>query len=504
MCIRPRTNKHKRIPNFLKRIHNLKHSNNMTLQNCKHLLLLLLSVFALTSCEHVDFFDLESSSDSSSAQTGTLTIRTRTTDDESISFPIHIYIFNSDNECYLFETLTEDDLIPFSLSLPEGTYGINVVAGADTDNYSVPTADEATTTSAVQLTGTEHSDLMAAQSSATIVFDGTNNVTLNMERMVMMLETITISNVPSSVTGVSVTVSPLYEQLLLDGTYSGTSGSQTVALTADADGTTWTNDSEVYVLPSSGKTNISVSFTTANGITTYTYSTGTTLEANYIVQIEGTYTGGDVELSGVIYGTTWSGTKSISFSFNEDGGVEKTTNGDDDTDDGTGDTGDDDNTSDENTNTGGSTANIPSAGEIYNDCYVVSTTEESGTTTVLLMSTKYAVALEFTEGDQESIKEAVATAIEEQVAIDVDGISGWRLPTYDELMLVLEDRTTISKFLYTNGYSGLHTNYCHNYQKDNGDVALGFPNAASIPTLTSGSKVFVLRAFTTITFKLTI
>lgn len=46
----------------------------------------------------------------------------------------------------------------------------------------------------------------------------------------MLIENVSIKNVPSNVIAVNVTISPLYENLLLNGNYEGTDGSQTIDL----------------------------------------------------------------------------------------------------------------------------------------------------------------------------------------------------------------------------------------------------------------------------------
>lgn len=54
--------------------------------------------------------------------------------------------------------------------------------------------------------------------------------------------------------------------------------------------------------------------------------------------------------------------------------------------------------------------------------------------------------LEFTKGDQESIKEAINNGIEE---LSTDGIDGWRLPTLDELKYIKANLETINSNLET-------------------------------------------------------
>ena len=157
------------------------------------------------------------------------------TGDVQVSYPIQIYIFNQENSCVATSTIATAEE---SLNIPllEGTYQVDAVGGASSSHFSLPTQEEATPQSELILRqGGSMPDLMAASHAITLVKGGTNQLALAMKRKVMLLEEVNIIRVPDDIKAVSVTLVPLYQHLLLDGSYSNTTESQTIEL-ADEDG----------------------------------------------------------------------------------------------------------------------------------------------------------------------------------------------------------------------------------------------------------------------------
>ena len=78
-----------------------------------------------------------------------------------MSYPVTVYVFQGD-ECRDVQTIGDEGqalIIP----LTEGTYSVYAIGGASDDNYVLPDASDALTSSAIALReGHEHSDLMAA------------------------------------------------------------------------------------------------------------------------------------------------------------------------------------------------------------------------------------------------------------------------------------------------------------------------------------------------------
>lgn len=452
-----------------------------------NLILLIAATIMSISCEKYGENDAEINKEANSR----LTIRTRAaanvegTEEAKVSYPINIYIFNSNNTCTAMTTIADKEA-QMSLKLPEGNYTVYAIAGADNEKYELPTKENATKESIIKLKeGQTHGDLMTAHNTVNLIYGEDNTLTLSLSRKVMLLETVTISQVPSSVTAVSVTVSPLYDNLLLNGTCNGENGLQTVNLTKEGETGTWKNSCNTYLLEASGPATIKVALTTNSGTKSYSYSSTDELKANHKINISGTYTSDGISLNGTITGATWEDTKNITFTFDENGSTteEKPDTGGEET-------------GDESTE-----GNAPKAGTLYKGAYVLKSEKSGSSTTVTLMSTEYKDKLSFTEGDQASIKTATDAAITE---LSVDGITGWRLATLDEMKYIKENLDAINSHLKDNGKpvfeieSGalIYLYYC---LSDNQIITYN-PYLDKTSTSPGSDKAtLVLRAFATVT-----
>ena len=406
----------------------------------------LLSLLALISCSKDVADEIIGSEESNNAASSTLQIRTRTgSEDATISYPVQVYVFQED-ECRAVQTIGDEGQT-LNFALTEGTCSVYAIGGASSIDYNLPTKDNATTTTVITLKdGKALTDLMTAKANVTLVDGGTNTVTLGLERKLMLLQDITINKVPTAATDVSVTIAPLWEHLTVGGKYAGSSGSNTITLTKQADGRTWVNAQplpshqgegpgvgSVYLLPpSDSPASISVNITIGGTTKSYTYSTSDELEAGYKINIEGTYTEAvGVSLTGTITGATWKGERTITFNFDENGSSSVVGGFPAD------------NTADNNTDptpapTGA--GSVPTVGSIYQTCYVLSVTDNVDNADVTLVS-PYEVTMgrnyaAVTSGiyDADGKAAAVAAAVDAKIAeADVDAVSDWRLPTATEL-----------------------------------------------------------------------
>lgn len=468
-----------------------------------NLLLLCAVVATLFSCEkyNVDeFFNKEANS--------VLNIKTRAsaageTTESKISYPINIYIFY-ENSC-VETTSIESGNSSISLKLPEGNYEVYAIAGADAENYNLPTKDNATKEYLISLKADKtHGDLMTAKNNITLAYGEENTLTLSLERKVMLLENVSIKNVPSNVTAVSVTISPLYENILLNGEYSGENGSQTINLTKVSDGTTWENDVNTYLLEACGQATIKVSLKTDAVTKSYSYTCSDELKANYKINISGTYNENGITLNGTITGATWNGTKNISFNFDESGSTtDVNTDGEVE-----------DEQKEEETNEGTdetATGIAPQAGTLYKGCYVLRTEQTGSGTKVTLMSIESAKGLVFIDNDQASIKQAIDDKIN-SIAANTDGVEGLRLPTLEELKYIKDNVDAINDNLDNLGKSwfliGSGTLYSYYFLDEDGTIKSYCPywdkpdaSTSCISTnLKSERNSVILRAFVTITF----
>ena len=447
-------------------------------------LVMLFFIAAFSSCE-----TYEESSNLDNNGNSTLTILTRSGNDgggadeiAKVSYPINVYVFNEDDECVAVSNVaTEEETLSFKLE--EGAYDIYAIAGADDETYNLPTKENAIKDTIISLKdGQEHNDLMTANEKITMARDEDCTLTLMLKRKVMLLESVRISDVPLDVTTVMVTISPLYENIMLNGEYSGNKGSYTVDLAKEEDGTTWSAECNKFLLEAAGPVSIKVSLVN-NQINSFTYTSDENLKANHKVSIEGTYVEPEMLLKGEITGDVWEEPKDISLEFgggsnnNDDKGEDEI--GDDDIID----------------------SDIPQVGDIYKEDCIVLKREFQGNNVILtLMTTRFKDRLEFEENNQQSIRSAVNAGIAE---LSVDGINSWRLPTLEELQYVNTNKDFIDRKLLENSKPVFVTGqYAYYFNNDAGEIQAYFPGSGNISSPKSGSGTYNLRAFTTITLSL--
>ena len=385
-----------------------------------------LAVLGLTACEKTLVEDIADVGDGQ-VKNSLLQVRTRAgglaSEEATVSYPVAVYVFQGE-ECRAVQTIGGEGQT-LNIPLVEGTYSVYAVGGASASDYVLPDADDATVTSAIVLKeGKTHGDLMAASATAALVDGGTNTVTLGMTRKTMLIQDVTIKKIPTAATAVSVTIAPLWQSMTIGGTYSTTNGSSIIALTRQENWRTWQNAASAYLLPpSSQPASVSVNITIGGTTKTYTYSCSDQLEAGYKINIDGTYTEAiGVNLTGTITGATWLGERTISFEFDE--------NGSSAADDGNGgDNG--------NNDTPGNAEGFPAVGSTYQGCYVLkSIVADDGQSAelTLLSPNETTIGKAYNDASFIGHPEVLEALIDEKLAeADVDGISDWRLPTYDEL-----------------------------------------------------------------------
>ena len=396
----------------------------------------------LAACSKDATEDIAGTSDGTRNANSLLQVTTRSggANDATVSYPVQVYVFQGD-ECRAVQTIGDEGQT-LNIALVEGTYSVYAVGGASATDYTLPTKDNATTTTALTLKeGRTLTDLMTASAVATLVDGGTNTVALGMTRKTMLIQDVTIKKIPTAATAVSVTIAPLWQSLTVCGGFATASSSTTIALTKQDDNRTWRLPSPVgegsgvrLLPPSSQPASISVNITIGGTTKTYTYSCSDQLEAGYKINIDGTYTEAvGVSLTGTITGATWLGERTISFEFDESGSSasEPETPGNPD-------------------NPETPTSDFPAVGDTYQGCYVLAVTEIDETSAELtLLSPNEQAATTASDADA-----ALAT-------LGAVGISDWAVPTKAQMQLVeaklLSDDALRAgqKYLYRKSNDGL-------------------------------------------------
>ena len=397
--------------------------NNFKIQNALFATAMS-GMMALCSCSKEVINDNEMVFDSQ------LTVLTRTTGEEGeeiIATPVRLYVFDSDSKCVAAKT-EDGSSATFSVPLAKGTYDVYAIGGADEERLVLPSSEEETEkTSVISLKeDQEFGDLMTGHSNIALTSKN-KTLTMNLERKVCQIVDITISNVPTGTEEVSVSISPFYESILLNGEYQGENGSRTIELEKLEDGTTWTVESDdIFLLPSVGKPTISIKIDD----TTYSYTCEKEMTANYKISINGTYTGTgeipSITLSGTITGTAWAGDDTIKFNFNEDGS--ETVNDNSNTDEGVID------------------ADVPAQGSLYEGCYVLAVNGKE----VTILSSKEEQGVLGNASNKDQKKQKTDNALQEWSIPNITAT--WELPDYALVQLISNEREKITPTLESKNY----------------------------------------------------
>ena len=287
----------------------------------KHLTILA-ALCVLLSCEKsLDESDPEVTGQWPQAS-ARLHIITRTGDEEPTYNPIkqgRIYIFDSNEKCIDMLT-TDESSNSATIDLPAGTYTLYAVGGEDLTRFTLPTVSEASPTSVISCaSGKIMDDLLLKSATVELGANESLNQTISLEHKVFSLTAVEVTNVPSNVTAVTLSIAPLYQSIKLDGTYvSSPTGSYQVALTKAATGNTWQATPNQMLFPSKGTPTIKVSFTTSEGTQSYSYTASEELPANHHFTIKGTYVAAQgIALTGILTASAWGEDRTVTFNFDE-------------------------------------------------------------------------------------------------------------------------------------------------------------------------------------------
>lgn len=322
-----------------------------------------------------------------------------------------VYVFDSKGTCVKVLSTDEGGQLA-ATQLPVGTYSAYAIGGDDLSAYTLPDLEGAAASSVISVAeGKVMGDLLMKTATVTLTAGNASNLALELERQVLQLKEVTIKQVPADVTKVEVSIAPLYQGIMLDGTFTEEHSTLQLELTKKTDNDTWTNGTnQPYCFPSDGEPTITVSFTRTSGVKRYSYQASEALEANHQVVLEGTYSEEqDALLSGTLTARAWEAEKNMPFEFNEENLVD----------------GDSSENPEEH--------EVPVVGSTYQGYYVVSVNTTNNT----------AVLLSKTQENNFDEAAAVNAALSSWLApVDVSGT--WRLPTNAEMTTLLNDRHVIS------------------------------------------------------------
>ena len=326
--------------------------------------------------------------------------------------PGYLYLFK-DNSCVSRLDMGADGQVP-AMPLSPGSYAIYAIGGEDLDHYAIPASDEAEATSVIgPKAGASMGDLLMGGTTIELEEGETEEAALELERKVFRLEQVVVRNVPDEVTKVELAISPVSDNILLNGTYADKTSTLVVSLNK-GDGGTWSATPQRYALPSSVAPTIALSFTTATGVEVYRKTVDDAIAANTKLNIEGTYAETQPStFSATITSQTWpASAREISFDFDE-------------------------------TDNGALSA-APVAGQMHDGYYVISV-NEANKTAILLAKTHISYtapgekAADAPEADWIASFVAPMASLEKPFA----AIGDWRLPTFAECSYFTADATQV-------------------------------------------------------------
>ena len=376
------------------------------MNNIKFSTLAFAALVTLASCEkelltETDDEETEVSGQSSKA-TAHLNVMTRGTGTDPSQNAVtqgRVYVFNSVGQCVRLLS-TDESSNKASANLPAGTYTLYAVGSSDLSRFVLPSKSKATPASVItRVEDADMTDLLLKTASVTLEGGEDINQDMVLDHKVLCIDHLEIKGVPDDVTKVEVSLSPLYTSIQLDGTYVATpTESYKIALTQSADiSSTWEASPNQMLFPSVGTPTIKVSFTTATGVKSYSYTTSEALPANHHFTISGTYTANyEIALTGILTSSDWGEDLTVTFGFDEKNNV------------------------------------VPVAGQSFKGHLVLSVDETHHTALVRSKTVDYtAPAANASESEWLTALNTAMSAVDKPEG----AVGNWRIPTYDEALL---------------------------------------------------------------------
>ena len=177
-----------------------------------------------------------------------------------------------------------------STSLDPGEYDLYALASDNLASLDLPSPVEASATSLIRASGETMGDLLMAHQHVRLQEGQNTSLDLTLDRKVICLKEIQISQVPSEATAVSLSIAPLYPSILLNGSYDTEDTPQTHTIQLDkGDGTSWHKAPNSILFPSMGTTSMTVTFALPRGPKAYLFTSSEPFTPNHPVRLLGTY-----------------------------------------------------------------------------------------------------------------------------------------------------------------------------------------------------------------------
>ena len=358
--------------------------------------LIILSCITIVSCQQLP----EDNDSTNSDVAQTLTVKVRSSEEAEIDYPLYLYAFNKSGKLTASQTIDEEGK-DMALTLSEGDFQVVAVAGV-CDDYELP--ENPSLEDAIVLSNDKGAEtpLMIGKADIGVSRNAGTTAEIALTYVVAQLN-VKLKNVPTDISTVQLSISPLHSSLSMGGEFGGDAQKIKVDCSLNEDGT-WTAQ-PTYIFPGSGEeTTFSVYFKKEDGTEfTYGYTYQGTPEANHPFNITGSFADGII-VGGSFEITGWEEAINVEFTFgaNVVPDEEETESEEPEID----------------------LSNVPEVGSIWNGTIVadIGEADENGVNLLLMSLDEW----EATTSDISGITDGYS----------VNELTGWRLPTHEEAALL--------------------------------------------------------------------
>ena len=399
-----------------------------------------------------------------------------------MEYPVRVFCTDAAGKNIIDKTFRQGD--EMKLSLAEGEYGISAFVGMDEGCYMLKNGIDGK--QMVTMKSNSMSDKPLRAAHTTLQIDKQTDVNMVPAYVVASAE-VELTNIPSGVKSVSVSVSPVYSGYNISGGYSDETQSGMIQC-YEKDGK-WISDQKFFFPVEKRKTTVSVSIDRGDKVDNYSYTMINGLQPGQPYKFTGGYEGdgGDsgngLNMDGEFQISGWNMEEEIVLDLEDETPVEGGEDGGD---------GDVD-IPDYEIETFLVDA-IPSADVIWGPFYVWKVEEQSTDEALITIISPKQWFQTFAEGE----------ALEMLIEHDVDGMTVWRTFTkaeaeefHKEYSNNLDD---LNPFLEENGLAVFYTSNDRRYLCENGEYAFNIFGSTNIRKAGTTVKYY-LRPIKTIRLK---
>ena len=358
--------------------------------------LIILSCITIVSCQQLP----EDNDSTNSDVAQTLTVKVRSSEEAKIDYPLYLYAFNKSGKLAASQTIDEEGK-DMALTLSKGDFQVVAVAGV-CDDYELP--ENPSLEDAIVLSNDKGAETPLMIGKADINASRSSGTTAEIALSYVVAQlNVKLKNVPSDISTVQLSISPLHSELSFGGEYGGDAQKVNVNCTLDKD-SIWSAQ-PTYIFPGSSKETIfSIYFEKEDSTKiTYGYTYQGTPEANHPFNITGSFADGII-VGGSFEITGWEEAINVEFTFgaNVVPDEEETESDEPEID----------------------LSSVPEVGSIWNGTIVadIGEADENGVNLLLMSLDEW----EATTSDISDIMDGYS----------VNELTGWRLPTHDEAALL--------------------------------------------------------------------